>query len=167
MKDVFYPALCALKTELETPDQTFILVPHGLAYQATIIRHSKGAFNARLYDLALGIKCSFWPSCAKEWLTHPQLWQSQEEVKSIAEDVINLMIKSPTGNTSDLLWHVSFARAEYPISCLPLVYWYCSPWNLMKCFIQGFNHHIKPKVLNSYFIKTVFLYALERLLKNY
>lgn len=166
-KEIFYHALCKMRSSLEKDNKTMIIVPHGLAYQGALVESTGSSFSAHLYDFAFGIKCKFWPNCAKEWVTRPRLWPSKQEILAIANEGVHVMIKSPTPTNDLLLWRISFARAEYSIARLPLVYWYTVvPQRLMKNFIQDLNIN-KPKILTSYHIKTMFLYALERLPEEY
>ena len=168
LRDMFEESIrvmCGYNTNSNT---ALIYSPHGLAFQVVKISLSEGTVMGEFYDIAFAVSCQFWPQCAKEWIDRQRVWPDKDELKLCVDGGVHLVAKSPTNDYDNLAWRLTFAKAEGIISERPLVYWYAlRSWSLTKCFLQEFNITNKPNIITSYHIKTLFLYALERLPLDY
>ena len=168
LRDAFEESVKAMCFYNETERSAMVYTPHGLAFQVVKIKLIDDTVMGEFYDLAFAVRCSFWPHSAREWSDRQRVWPDKHDVNQIIEGGVHLVAKSPTPDMEDLLWRYTFAKAEGAISELPLVYWYAlRSWSLVKSFLQELNIYNKPNIITSYHIKTLFLYALERLPSDY
>ena len=168
LRDAFEESVQAMCVYNNTTMSALICAPHGLAFQVVKIRLSDGIVMGDFYDIAFAVSCHFWPQCANEWIDRRRIWPDKDEIKQCVEGGVHLVSKSPTKDMENLAWRLTFAKAESMVSEKPLIYWYVlRSWSLTKSFLQEFNIHNKPNIITSYHIKTLFLYALERMPLDY
>lgn len=144
-------------------DGPYIVKQGSVAFQiADLSNISSGIF---FYDIVFALKCTFWPSMASKWITRPRKWPRKEDIEAIAAEGFHLVPKVNTLSGDLLDWRVSFSQAEVNLTNLPLVYHYgIIHWRLLKSlFSCHFQLQAHPKLITSYNLKTLFLYALERI----
>lgn len=144
-------------------DGPYIVKQGSVAFQiADLSNISSGIF---FYDIVFALKCTFWPSMASKWITRPRKWPRKEDIEAIAAEGFHLVPKVNTLSGDLLDWRVSFSQAEVSLTNLPLVYHYgIIHWRLLKSlFSCHFQLQAHPKLITSYNLKTLFLYALERI----
>ena len=116
------------------------------------------------FDLVPAIECEGWPVKAREFIDREREWPSVALVRRIAQEGFHLVSKgSPEGN-KDMEWRISFSVAEKTLfdnlsnlqrECYQIFK------SIFYCELSG------PEVLKSYHIKTIFLWACERLPAEY
>lgn len=144
-------------------DGPYIVKQGGVAFQiADVSDVSRGIF---FYDIVFAVKCTFWPSMASKWITRPRKWPSKEDIEAIVAVGFHLVPKVNSLSQDPLDWRVSFSQAEVSLTNLPLVYHYgIIHWRILKAlFSSYFQLQAHPKLITSYNLKTLFLYALERI----
>lgn len=144
-------------------DGPYIVKQGNVAFQiADLSNVSSGIF---FYDIVFAIKCTFWPSMASKWITRPRKWPRKEDIEAIVAEGFHLVPKVNTLSEDPLDWRVSLSQAEVSLTNLPLVYHYgIIHWRILKSlFSCHFQLEAHPKLITSYNLKTLFLYALERI----
>ena len=144
-------------------DGPFIVKQGSVAFQIAHLNNVLGGI--RFYDIVFAVKCKFWPSMASQWITRSRTWPSKEDIQGIVDKGFHLVPKVNSLSEDPLDWRVSFSQAEVSLTSLPLVYHYgIIHWRILKSL---FSCHLKlqahPKMITSYTLKTLFLYALERI----
>ena len=144
-------------------DGPYIVKQGSVAFQiAALSNVSSGIF---FYDIVFAIKCTFWPSMVSKWITRPRKWPRKEDIEAIVAEGFHLVPKVNTLSEDPLDWRVSLSQAEVSLTNLPLVYHYgIIHWRILKSlFSCHFQLEAHPKLITSYNLKTLFLYALERI----
>ena len=122
-----------------------------------------------VFDMAMAFQAFFWPKCAHEWVYRNRKynWPCKPLIKFIVSDVgCNIV---PTCDISsqeqDLLWRLSFSRAETILVSL-LSYVQYKVFAVMKMFLKSaINDGLEEEqsFLTSYHIKNMIFYMAEML----
>lgn len=141
----------------------YIVKEGSVAFQIADLSSVSGGIE--FYDIVVAIKCTFWPSMASEWITRARQWPNKEDIQAIVAGGFHLVPKINPLSVDHLDWRVSFSQAELSLTNLPLLYHYgICHWRVLKSLFSSdlqVNGH--PKLVTSYHLKTIILYALERI----
>ena len=120
--------------------------------------------NQFLADITFSIPCKEWPHLS-DWPRWEIKWLESDQVQRIANLGCDLVPKSQPKDRRGTTWRYSFSRAEVELSKLIME-------NARNCFLvlkiigKDYLFFCCPQ-LNSYHLKTVFLYKLERTPQSY
>ena len=120
--------------------------------------------NQFLADITFSIPCKEWPHLS-DWPRWEIKWLESNQVQRIANLGCDLVPKSQPKDRRGTTWRYSFSRAEVELSKLIME-------NARNCFLvlkiigKDYLFFCCPQ-LNSYHLKTVFLYKLERTSQSY
>ncbi len=101
-----------------------------------------------------------WPDQANEWITRKRQWPNSETVNHIMQAGFHLVCKTSPGGDPDLDYRLSFSGAELKLARSMTMIQKEIFIAVKDIYHEAFQ---KPKVLYSYYLKTVFLWALERI----
>lgn len=106
-------------------------------------------------DLVPCIQCYGWPDSATEWITRKRLWPDEKTIDDIIQSGFHLICCNLENE-----WRLSFSLSELQLANKMTAEQkavYC----VFKCLIkEGCK---ESEILTSYYLKTVFLWALERI----
>lgn len=169
IQKMFYDLLINMCINVESNSEVWMVIPNGPAFRVIKLcrNETRNSVNCFFYDVALGLKCKFWPSSAVEWKERTRIWPSGQDIRACVEQGVHVVIKSPSGNPDVLAWRISFSVTEEMICRLPLVTYYSlRPWSLVKSFLNILNLDTKPEMITSYHVKTLFMFMMERVPKD-
>lgn len=115
-------------------------------------------------DSVASIALRFWPKIAKDWPGRKRFWPNPSAVSDIVENGVHIVAKTSPGGEIDKEWRLSFSAAEKRLAkerneTQRKVYFIVK--SLFYCHIIPFEE--EGKHLPSYVIKTIMLWACERL----
>lgn len=120
--------------------------------------------NQFLADITLSIPCKEWPHLS-DWPRREIKWLESDQVQRIANLGCDLVPKSQPKDRRGTTWRYSFSRAEVELSKL-ITENARNYFILLKIIGKEHLFFCCPQ-LNSYHLKTVFLYKLKRAPQSY
>ena len=147
------------------------------------LRDSSGTQVTFSFDFVLALDWNEWPISAKEWITRPRKWPDQTVVAEVVSSGVYLVPKASKYGDPELEWRISFSKAEKILySCFPkprAEYVFPGGRKItydhllipdascrIECYRilkEIFKEHLSiPKILSSYHLKTIMLWACEK-----
>ena len=108
-----------------------------------------------------GNRCSFWPLCAKKWLTRSKDWPSKEIKERVKSDGCMLIYRQhPLSEVPEYEWQYLFSNAEKILFRCGLSQSQKYLFKVFKILVDYQTKHLDVK-LHTAHVKTVFFYACE------
>ena len=147
------------------------------------LRDSSGTQVTFSFDFVLALDWNEWPISAKEWITRPRKWPDKTVAAEVANGGVYLVPKASTHGDPELEWRISFSKAEkilfsrfpkprgeytfpagrkitYDHLLIPDGSCRIECYRILK---EIFKEHLStPKILSSYHLKTIMLWACEK-----
>lgn len=164
---------CAYRFEVNGPAVTVVMD----------LRDTTGTQITFSFDFVLALDWNEWPICAEEWITRDRKWPDQTLVAKVINSGVYLVPKASKCGDPELEWRISFSkpekvlfslfpkpRGEYTIpGCKKSTYDHLlipdascriECYRILK---EMFKEHLSiPKILSSYHLKTIMLWACEK-----
>lgn len=151
------------KASPSTPTNESAVVKHYTSTTPeTLVDHQSSKTIQSGIDLVPALKGRGWPKVAMAWAKRARAWPSQDIVSKILESGFHVVVKSPPGYDDhvDQFFRLSFSRAELILSGdLNNIQREC--YRCLKRYYRHVMEGRQVKVITSYFLKTVLLWAIE------
>ncbi|EDO40733.1 predicted protein [Nematostella vectensis] len=117
--------------------------------------------NSISLDFVFSLECTGWPEIASEYFNRDRNWPPPATLNKIRNDGFHLVYKPLDKDCADSVeWRISFSKAEAALfnsMSPPMMHCYRIFKTIYYCELT------LPKVLCSYYMKTIFLWVCERL----
>lgn len=172
-KSSVFQEKCVYRFEVNGPAVTVVMD----------LRDISGTQVTFSFDFVLALEWNEWPVCAKEWVARDRKWPDQTFVAEVINSGVYLVPKASECGDPDLEWRISFSKAEkmlfsrfpkprgecvfpdgrkitYDHLLIPDASCRIECYRILK---EMFKEHLSiPKILSSYHLKTIMLWACEK-----